>query len=82
MAGTSTTNALYLFQAGYKLPFAEHFFPLLLVIGFASQLSALVLLGMTPVIEIFVYPHAWPTHGTWAVCFLVMHFIDTAGPAI
>ncbi|MBO9100531.1 DoxX family protein (plasmid) [Rhizobium sp. B230/85] len=79
-----TDNAVYLFETEYKLPFvdpwlaahlsafAEHFFPLLLVIGFASRLSALALLGMTMVIEIFVYPDAWPTHGTWAVCFLVI----------
>ena len=79
-----TDNAVYLFQNEYKLPlidpwlaahlaaFAEHFFPLLLWIGFASRLSALALLGMTLVIEIFVYPDAWPTHGTWAVCFLVI----------
>jgi putative oxidoreductase len=79
-----TDNAVYLFQTEYKLPFvdpwlaahlsafAEHFFPVLLVIGFASRLSALALLAMTLVIEIFVYPDAWPTHGTWAVCFLVI----------
>jgi putative oxidoreductase len=79
-----TDNAVYLFQTEYKLPlvdpwiaahmaaFAEHFFPLLLWIGLASRLSALALLGMTLVIEIFVYPDAWPTHGTWAVCFLVI----------
>jgi putative oxidoreductase len=79
-----TDNAVYLFQTEYRLPFvdpwiaahmaafAEHFFPLLLWIGFASRLSALALLGMTLVIEIFVYPDAWPTHGTWAVCFLVI----------
>ena len=79
-----TDNAVYLFQTEYKLPlvdpwiaahmaaFAEHFFPLLLWIGFASRLSALALLGMTLVIEIFVYPDAWPTHGTWATCFLVI----------
>lgn len=77
-------TAVYLFQTEYRLPFidpwlaahlaafAEHFFPALLVIGFASRLSALALLAMTLVIEIFVYPDAWPTHGTWAVCFLVI----------
>jgi putative oxidoreductase len=79
-----TDNAVYLFQTEYKLPlldpwlaahlaaFAEHFFPLLLALGLASRLSALALLAMTLVIEIFVYPDAWPTHGTWAVCFLII----------
>lgn len=79
-----TDNAVYLFQTEYKLPlidpwiaahlaaFSEHFFPLLLVLGFASRLAALALFGMTLVIEIFVYPDAWPTHGTWAACFLVI----------
>jgi putative oxidoreductase len=32
----------------------------------------LALLFMTLVIEIFVYPDAWPTHGVWATCFLVV----------
>jgi len=77
-------TAVALFQDEYKLPlispwiaahlaaFAEHFFPVLLVLGFASRLSALALLGMTAVIEIFVYPDAWPTHGVWAACFLLV----------
>jgi putative oxidoreductase len=30
------------------------------------------LLGMTTVIEVFVYPDAWPTHGVWATCFLIL----------
>ncbi|MGX5720892.1 DoxX family protein [Shinella zoogloeoides] len=84
-------NALYLFENEYKLPLidpwlaahlaalAEHVFPVLLVIGLASRLSALALLGMTLVIEIFVYPDAWPTHGTWAVCLL---FISARGPGL
>lgn len=79
-----TDSAVYLFENEYRLPLvdpwfaahaaalAEHLFPLLLAIGFASRLSALALLGMTMVIEIFVYPDAWPTHGTWAVCLLVI----------
>ena len=77
-------NAIALFQNEYQLPlidptiaayvstFAEHFFPILLVIGLASRFSALALLFMTVVIEIFVYPGAWPTHGVWATCFLVV----------
>jgi putative oxidoreductase len=77
-------NAIFLFKDEYKLPlidptlaayfatFAEHFFPVLLVIGFATRFAALALLIMTLVIEIFVYPDAWPTHGTWAACFLIL----------
>jgi putative oxidoreductase len=42
------------------------------VIGLAFRFAALALLGMTAVIEIFVYPDAWPTHGVWATCFLVV----------
>ena len=77
-------DAIELFRSEYKLPlidptlaaylaaFAEHFFPVLLVIGLATRFAALALLFMTLVIEIFVYPDAWPTHGTWAACFLIL----------
>jgi putative oxidoreductase len=58
--------------AAYAAAFAEHFFPVLLIIGFASRFAALALLGMTAVIEIFVYPDAWPLHGVWATCFLIV----------
>ncbi len=76
--------AIELFQTEYKLPLidpvsaayiatiAEHVFPVLLVIGLATRFSALALLIMTLVIEIFVYPDAWPTHGTWAVGMLLL----------
>ena len=86
-----TDNAIALFRDEYRLPlvdpalaaniaaFSEHFFPVLLVIGLASRLSALALLAMTAVIEIFVYPDAWPTHGVWATCFLV---VIARGPGI
>jgi putative oxidoreductase len=77
-------SAIYLFRHEYKLPlidpmvaahlaaFNEHFFPLLLVLGLASRFAAFALLIMTSVIEIFVYPGAWPTHGVWITCFLVV----------
>jgi putative oxidoreductase len=79
-----SSSAVDLFRDEYRLPiidptfaaylsaFAEHFFPALLVVGLATRFSALALLIMTLVIEIFVYPDAWPTHGTWAACFLVL----------
>ncbi len=76
-------SVVTLFQDEYRLPLidptiaayaaaaAEHVFPILLVIGLATRFAASALLFMTAVIEIFVYPDAWPTHGVWATCFLV-----------
>jgi putative oxidoreductase len=52
--------------AAYLAAGAEHLFPVLLVLGLFTRLSALALLGMTLVIQIFVYPDAWPTHLSWA----------------
>lgn len=51
---------------------AEHVFPILLVLGLATRLSALALLGMTLVIQTFVFPEAWMTHGLWAAAFLTV----------
>src|SRR3546814_7982072 len=45
---------------------SEHVFPALLILGLFTRFSALALLGMTAVIQIFVYPDAWPTHLSWA----------------
>ena len=71
-----------LFRSEYPLPLippelaaqmattAEHVFPLLLVLGLCTRGAALGLLGMTAVIEIFVYPDAWPTHLGWAALLL------------
>lgn len=79
-----TPTTFYLFANEYQLPlvppalaawlatFAEHFFPALLVLGLCTRLSALALMVMTLVIEIFVYPAAWPTHGVWITCFLIL----------
>lgn len=74
----------FLFEQEYKLPLipsdwaavlatlAEHALPVALVLGIATRLSALGLLGMTAVIQLFVYPEAWATHGLWAACFLAL----------
>ena len=79
-----TDTAIELFRNEYRLPLidpalaahlaavAEHLFPILLAIGLATRFAAIALLIMTLVIQIFVYPDAWPTHGTWAACFLVL----------
>jgi putative oxidoreductase len=51
--------------AAYLAAGAEHLFPVLLVLGLFTRLSAAALFGMTLVIQIFVYPDAWPTHLSW-----------------
>src|ERR1700739_244325 len=51
--------------------------PVLLVLGLATRLATLPMLGMTFVIEVFVYPQDWVEHLTW-VSFLL--FILTRGP--
>ncbi|MBS0429352.1 MAG: DoxX family protein [Proteobacteria bacterium] len=79
-----TDGAIELFRTEYKLPlvppeiaahlaaYAEHAFPILLVLGLFTRFAALALLGMTLVIEVFVYPDAWPTHLSWAGLLLYL----------
>ena len=49
----------------------------LVLLGFCTRLSALGLLGMVSVIQIFVYPNAWPDHIQWLAFML---FIVCRGP--
>jgi putative oxidoreductase len=82
LANWQTT--LYLFANDYKVPLLppdlaarmavsiEVSTPMLLVLGLLTRPAALVLLGMTAVIEVFVYPQAWPTHIQWAAMMLVL----------
>lgn len=77
-------TAVDLFRDEYALPLlppewaallaasAEHLLPVLLLAGLATRLSALGLLGMTAVIQLFVYPDAYPTHGVWAAVLLYL----------
>ena len=59
--------------AAYMATYAEHLFPVLLVIGLFTRLSALALLVMTMVIQIFVYPEAWwSVHMIWVALALVL----------
>lgn len=52
---------------------AEHLFPVLLVAGLFTRVSALALLVMTMTIQIFVYPDAWWTeHSLWTALALVL----------
>ncbi|MEQ8516976.1 MAG: DoxX family protein [Chromatocurvus sp.] len=53
--------------------YAEHAFPVLLALGFATRLSALSLLLMTLTIQIFVYPDAWwSAHSLWVAMSLIL----------
>ncbi|MCY0856403.1 DoxX family protein [Cupriavidus sp. D39] len=77
-------TAIELFREEYRLPLLppelaaymavsiELSTPVLLVLGLATRPVALLLLGMTAVIEVFVYPLAWPTHIQWAAMLLVL----------
>jgi putative oxidoreductase len=82
LANWNTT--IELFTEEYKVPVLPPEFaatiaasielttPVLLVLGLLTRPAALVLLGMTAFIEIFVYPQAWPTHIQWAAMLLVL----------
>jgi putative oxidoreductase len=77
-------TALTLFEDEYKLPLLppdvaayiavtiELTMPVLLVLGLFTRPATLILLGMTAVIEICVYPQAWPTHIQWVAMLLVL----------
>lgn len=58
--------------AAYLAAIQEHLFSVLLLVGLASRLSALGLLGMTAVIQIFVYPANYPDHLLWTACLLLI----------
>jgi putative oxidoreductase len=51
--------------AAYLSTIGEHVFSVLLIVGLASRLSALGLLFMTMVIQLFVFPDGWPEHILW-----------------
>ncbi|WP_428623716.1 DoxX family protein [Sedimenticola sp.] len=79
-----TDTTLYLFQEEYSVPlippdiaaymaaYAEHFFPILLVLGLFTRFAALSLLIMTLVIQLFVYPDAWNVHMWWGIAMLYL----------
>jgi len=77
-------SVVALFRDEYRLPlvppevaaplaaFAEHLFPLLILLGLATRFSAVALLVMTMTIQLLVYPEAYPTHGVWATVLLFL----------
>ena len=85
----SWQTTVVLFRDEYKVPLlppelaatlgaaVELSCPVLLVLGVATRLATLPMLGMTFVIEVFVYPQDWIEHLTWTSLLL---FILTRGP--
>lgn len=86
-----TEQAIFLFEYEYDLPlispslaahlaaFAEHFFPVLLILGLATRFGAAALLIMTLVIQFLVYPQAWVVHLTWATA---LTYLIARGPGV
>lgn len=91
LEGWTNGTTLALFREEYQLPLlspevaaslataAELSLPLLLFLGLFTRPAALALLGMTLVIQLFVYPNAFDTHGTWAVVLL---YLAKFGPGV
>lgn len=81
--------AVKLFEDEYKVPvlppelaarlamFNELTWPIFLFLGLATRFATLPLLGMIAVIQIFVYPNAWPDHVLWGG---ILIFLLTRGP--
>ena len=77
-------STFFLFESEYNVPLippvvaaymataAELSMPWLLWLGLGARFAALALLGMTTVIQTFVYPDAYMTHGLWAVALLLI----------
>jgi putative oxidoreductase len=74
----SWESTLQLFANEYRVPLlppelaawiataVELTTPILLLLGLATRLGAAAMLGMTLVIQIFVYPENYPDHLLWA----------------
>lgn len=89
IASWSTT--LMLFSEEYRVPvipaglaaYAATAFelacPILLVAGAFTRVALLPLLGMTIVIQIFVYPQSWPDHIVWLA---MIGYLLVRGPGI
>ena len=85
----SWDTTLSLFADEYKVPLlptelaawlataAELTCPVMIVLGLFARLGAAALLGMTFVIQVFVYPESWVEHLLWASALL---YILTRGP--
>lgn len=82
LASWQVTEQLFAFE--YKLPLIDPAFAaklatateitgaLLIFFGLLSRAGALMLLGVTMTIQIFVYPQNWPDHILWAALLLLI----------
>ena len=74
----------FLSRADYRIPhvppeiaaivvqIAEHAFAAMLVVGIATRFSALGLLVLIVVLQIFIHPNDYVQHGTWAAVLLML----------
>jgi putative oxidoreductase len=86
-----SASVVDLFRDEYRLPLlppewaaplaaaGEHLLPLMLLFGLGTRVAAFGLLVMTAVIQWFVYPAAYPTHGVWAAVLL---WLMVRGPGV
>lgn len=82
LAGWETTLAL--FGEEYKVPLlspelaatmsvaTEVGCSILILLGLATRLATLPFFGMILMIQLFVFPQAWPEHLTWTALLLVL----------
>tara|TARA_R110000868_G_scaffold1505_3_gene11806 strand:- start:312 stop:770 length:459 start_codon:yes stop_codon:yes gene_type:complete len=59
----------------YVTTYTEHLLPILLLLGLATRIGALGVLGMTLVIQTFVFPEMavwWQTHILWIAMALIL----------
>ena len=87
----SWDTTVLLFKEEYRVPLlppelaatiatgVEHVAPVMLVLGLGARLGAALMLGMTMVIQLFVYPESYPSHILWAGPLL---YILLRGPGI
>jgi putative oxidoreductase len=77
-------GTLSLFESEYKVPLVPPHIAaymaagmelggaVLILVGLGTRAVALAYLGMIAVIQIFVYPEAWPTHIQWVAFLLIL----------
>jgi len=58
--------------AAYAATWGEFFLSIFVLLGLLTRISALALLVMVLVIQVFVYPHLWASHLLWASALLYL----------